>query len=102
MADRGHGLDDDTVNRLNAEVRRQRAEALTEDHLATMRGLSAEQCLPVAAQCLRFYEVMRQLSRAQLPMRERCMGPMDPRCRLCGGALDLANSCKWCAERGGL
>jgi hypothetical protein len=63
MGDREHELDDDSVNALNAEVAKQREEALSDEHLLYQRAGSAGDHLRQAATHLRIYEALKGAGR---------------------------------------
>jgi hypothetical protein len=57
-------LDDDTINALNAEVRRQRTEALDDAHLVdAYRSVRSEDLLQLMATAARGYEALVRAGR---------------------------------------
>lgn len=64
MSARGLELDDDTVNSLNAEVSKQRTEALSDDeHLLYQYTGRSDDYLRQAATSLRIYEALKGAGR---------------------------------------
>ncbi len=60
---RGLDLDEDSINRLNQEVAKQRAEALSDEHLLYQHAGLAEDYLRQAARDLRIYEALKGAGR---------------------------------------